>query len=146
MLQSSENITMEDIQSLAAQSHTSQSQTPQQQSSKMADGLLANLQERLVKTDSGFSVITSSISSNTDLRTLADLAATMGDKTETSVAAVNSQESVSEQHPDNADIMSKSTANNHSLDSQENIAKALDRWVLRLLSGFLFLQLPLCAL
>ena len=81
------------------------------------DGLLANLQERLIKTDSGVAIVnTTSLSSNTDLKTLADLA-TMGDKTSTA----NGQDSREQQ------LAESQSASTLSSSSQENIVRALDR-------------------
>ncbi|XP_067934684.1 orphan steroid hormone receptor 2-like isoform X2 [Watersipora subatra] len=105
----------------------SQQVSHQASGKSVTDGLLANLQERLVETESGFSILSNS-ASNTDLRTLADLA-TMGekanamhstgrltDRTFTSLAGNGTGD----------DDFSRNSISSDTTNAQENIARAFD--------------------
>lgn len=104
--------------------------TPTTSSTKSpTDGLLANLQERLIQTESGISVL----STNTDLRTLADLATMSSDKPSQSSAVFSGTAGAA------AGILSNTgslSSNGDNLDSQlhnnnsshaDSIARAFDR-------------------
>lgn len=87
--------------------------------SSRSDGLLANLQEKLVASSSSPSRPFSApgANSNTDLRTLADLA-TMGEKSSSSIAHSNGEA---------ANARGSASEALSGASSHDHIAKALDR-------------------
>ena len=103
--------------------------TSQATSKSVTDGLLANLQERLVETESGFSIVTTN-TGNTDLRTLADLA-TMGEKASSNHVAGRISDHTLGLLTGNGtgeDDSSRNNMNTDNVHAQEHIAKAFDRY------------------
>lgn len=116
------------------------SSSAQVNTKSIGDGLLANLQERLVETESGFSIL-SSHSGNTDLRTLADLA-TMGDKallsSHGSAALMGDVRGADGMDNGGGEVGSPrvSIEEGEDISAQESIAKAFNRLVD--LQGYIF--------
>ena len=111
--------------------HSGSSGAPTPTTKSSTDGLLANLQERLVQTESGISIV----STNTDLRTLADLATMSSDKPTTVAAGLMSHNSaVGSMSSSNGDTTEASPQLNNS-NHADSIAKAFNRSVIGFATG-----------